>query len=201
MKNCALVQFPQSLSLDRQWGIHTKALMLGSTQRVSTSWPLTGIANCFQNRLKAEVKGNTLDNLLADLFNYVYLSCLVQWLPTISKESNLSASSPIFISPSVTFYRLHTLVTRGFPQLCYSLFHFVFTEMFRITAAYDRSTLILRGTWAGGGSMSPKAMRPTFVQGLVHICGVRTPSIPRYWMRKFERIHSKHKHECSCTAL
>lgn len=129
LKNCALVQFPQSLSLDSQWGIHTKALMLGSTQRVSTSWPLTGIANCFQNRLKAELKGNTeivtLDNVLADLFNSVYLSCLVQWLPTISKESYLSASSPVFISPSVTLYRLHTLVTRGFPQLCYSHFHFM----------------------------------------------------------------------------
>ncbi|XP_041797776.1 transforming growth factor beta-2 proprotein isoform X2 [Chelmon rostratus] len=36
-----------------------------------------------------------------------------------------------------------------------------------------------RRTWAGGGSTSQRAMRPTSVLGLVHICGALTPSIPR----------------------
>lgn len=55
--------------------------------------------------------------------------------------------------------------------------------MFRTTAAYGHSTSILRRTWAGGGSTSQRAMRPTSVLGLVHICGALTPSIPRYCIR------------------
>ncbi|XP_035464166.1 transforming growth factor beta-2 proprotein isoform X2 [Scophthalmus maximus] len=54
-------------------------------------------------------------------------------------------------------------------------------KMCRTTAAYDHSTLILRRTWAGGGSMSQRDTRPTSVLGHVRICGVPTPSIPRCW--------------------
>lgn len=56
-------------------------------------------------------------------------------------------------------------------------------EMFRTTAACGHSTSTLRRTWAGGGFMSPRAMRLTSVLGLVPICGAPTPSIPRYWVR------------------
>lgn len=65
---------------------------------------------------------------------------------------------------------------------CTSALHLV-VEMFRTTAVYAHFTSTLKKTWAGGGFMNQKAMRPTSVLVLVHICGALTLSIPRYRMK------------------